>query len=171
MDLIRVLNRSNLAEFKLKDGDFELSIRTDRFMETKTGRIVSALPASPAAAPFAAMPAPAPAPVAPAAETVPDTPAAPAAKTVAAKEDTSRYLEVKSPMVGTFYRSSSPEKPAFAEVGKKINKGEVICIIEAMKLFNEIDAEFGGRLIKVLAEDATPVEYDQPLFLIDPTGV
>ena len=84
-----------------------------------------------------------------------------------AKEEAS-YVVVKSPMIGTFYRSSSPDKPAFVNVGDEIKKGQTICIIEAMKLFNEIDSEFSGKIVKVLIDDSTPVEYDQPLFLIDP---
>ena len=82
--------------------------------------------------------------------------------------DDSKYITIKSPMIGTFYRSSSPDKPAFANVGDEIKKGETICIIEAMKLFNEIESEFSGKIVKVLVEDSTPVEYDQPLFLVEP---
>ena len=84
-----------------------------------------------------------------------------------AKEEAG-YVVVKSPMIGTFYRSSSPDKPAFVNIGDEIKKGQTICIIEAMKLFNEIDSEFSGKIVKVLIDDSTPVEYDQPLFLIDP---
>ena len=87
------------------------------------------------------------------------------------KEDnTANYLEVKSPMVGTFYRSASPEKPAYVKVGDTIEPGSVVCIVEAMKLFNEIEAEVSGKIVKVLVEDASPVEYDQVLFLVDPNG-
>lgn len=82
--------------------------------------------------------------------------------------DDSKYITIKSPMIGTFYRSSSPDKPAFANVGDEIKKGQTICIIEAMKLFNEIESEHGGKIVKVLVEDSTPVEYDQPLFLVEP---
>ena len=82
--------------------------------------------------------------------------------------DDSKYLTIKSPMIGTFYRSSSPDKPSFANVGDEIKKGQTICIIEAMKLFNEIESEFSGRIVKILVEDSTPVEYDQPLFLVEP---
>jgi acetyl-CoA carboxylase biotin carboxyl carrier protein len=89
-------------------------------------------------------------------------------KTLAPVADDSKYITIKSPMIGTFYRSSSPDKPSFANVGDDIKKGQIICIIEAMKLFNEIESEFSGKIIKVLVEDSTPVEYDQPLFLIDP---
>mgnify|MGYP001256049083 CR=1 FL=1 len=84
-------------------------------------------------------------------------------------EDTSKYIEIKSPMIGTFYRRPSPDKPNFVEVGTEVKKGDVICIIEAMKLFNEIEAEVTGKVVKTLVDDSTPVEYDQPLFVIDPS--
>lgn len=89
-------------------------------------------------------------------------------KEEAASSDDSKYITIKSPMIGTFYRSSSPDKPAFANVGDEIKKGQTLCIIEAMKLFNEIESEQGGKIVKVLVEDSTPVEYDQPLFLVEP---
>lgn len=82
--------------------------------------------------------------------------------------DDSKLITIKSPMIGTFYRSSAPDKPSFVNVGDEIKKGQTICIIEAMKLFNEIESEFSGKIVKVLVEDTTPVEYDQPLFLVDP---
>ncbi|MNR12017.1 Biotin carboxyl carrier protein of acetyl-CoA carboxylase [compost metagenome] len=87
---------------------------------------------------------------------------------VAAVEDDSKYITIKSPMIGTFYRSSSPDKPSFVNVGDEVAVGKVICIIEAMKLFNEIESEVSGRIVKVLVENASPVEYDQPLFLVEP---
>jgi acetyl-CoA carboxylase biotin carboxyl carrier protein len=115
--------------------------------------------AAPVAAPA---PAPAAAPVAAApAQAAAATPAAPAAAPAAS------HTALKSPMIGTFYRSSGPDSPAFVQVGDTVEKGQVICIIEAMKLFNEIEAEQSGRIVKVLVENATPVEYDQPLFLIE----
>lgn len=89
----------------------------------------------------------------------------PAAATV---EDTSKFITIKSPMIGTFYRSSSPDKPLFVNVGDEIKAGQVICIIEAMKLFNEIESEVSGRIVKILADNSSPVEYDQPLFLVEP---
>ena len=89
-------------------------------------------------------------------------------KKVAAAAEDAKYSTIKSPMIGTFYRSSSPDKAAFANVGDEVKKGQPLCIIEAMKLFNEIESEFSGKIIKVLVEDSTPVEYDQPLFLIEP---
>ena len=105
-----------------------------------------------------AAPTPAPAEAAPA----PATPAAPA------PEASDNYITVKSPMIGTFYRSPSPDKPAFFEVGDTIKPGDTVCIIEAMKLFNEIESEVAGKIVKVLVDDASPVEYDQPLFLVEP---
>lgn len=90
-------------------------------------------------------------------------------KKVEAAENNAKYITVKSPMIGTFYRSPGPDKSEFVSVGDEIKPGKVICIIEAMKLFNEIEAETSGKIVKVLADDATPVEYDQPLFLVDPS--
>jgi acetyl-CoA carboxylase biotin carboxyl carrier protein len=83
--------------------------------------------------------------------------------------DEAKYVMVKSPMIGTFYRKPSPDKPVFVEVGSKINKGDVVCVIEAMKLFNEIESEISGKIVKVLVDDTSPVEFDQPLFLVDPS--
>ena len=118
------------------------------------------LPAAPVAAPAPAAPAAAPAPATEA--------AAPAEKLAA--DANAGLIEVKSPIVGTFYRSAGPDKPAFAKIGDTIQVGQVICIVEAMKLFNEIESEVSGKVVKVLVEDASPVEYDQPLFLLDPKG-
>ncbi len=160
LDLIKALNRSRLAEFKLKDGDFELSIRTDRYMESKAPKVVSA--------PVHVAQPPIPASVAPVTPPAPATPAEEQPKPAPKNEETANYLEIKSPMVGTFYRSASPEKPVYAEVGKKVNKGDVVCIIEAMKLFNEIEAEVSGTIVKVMVDNENPVEYDQVLFLVEP---
>lgn len=90
-------------------------------------------------------------------------------KAPAASDDDSKYITIKSPMIGTFYRSPGPDKPLFVNVGDEITTGKTVCIIEAMKLFNEIESEVKGRIVKVLVNDATPVEYDQPLFLVDPS--
>ncbi len=170
-DLIKLINKSDLSEFKLKDGDFELTIRTVDYGKNKTQTLVapqqqivpisSTIPQSFVQhnAPVAE---PNPAVAAPAAE-------APAA-TDAAAEDTSNYIEIKSPIVGTFYRSASPEKPPYVKVGDVIEVGSVVCIVEAMKLFNEIESEVSGKIVKVLIEDAQPVEYDQVLYLVDPNG-
>ncbi|MEZ4931352.1 MAG: acetyl-CoA carboxylase biotin carboxyl carrier protein [Saprospiraceae bacterium] len=169
-ELIKTISRSRLAEFKLKDGDFELSIKTDRYGDTKATKVVQTpIPVAapqpiPATAASAAAPAPAAAESAPKAAT--EAPPAPAP--AKGQVDESKYLKVKSPMVGTFYRSGSPEKPAYVEIGQSIKKGDVVCIIEAMKLFNEIEAEVSGKVVKVLVDNAKPVEYDQVLFLVEP---
>ena len=84
-------------------------------------------------------------------------------------EDDSKYITIKSPMIGTFYRKPSPDKPVFVEVGSQIKEGDVLCVVEAMKLFNEIESEVSGKIVKVLVDDSSPVEYDQPLFLVDPS--
>lgn len=168
-ELIKTISRSRLAEFKLKDGDFELSIKTDRYGDTKATKVVQTpIPvAAPQSLPAAAAPSAAPAT---AAESAPKaaTESAPAPAPAKEQADESKYLKVKSPMVGTFYRSGSPEKPAYVEIGQSIKKGDVVCIIEAMKLFNEIEAEVSGKVVKVLVDNAKPVEYDQVLFLVEP---
>ena len=166
-ELLRLISKLELKEFKLKEGEFELSVRT-KFHSSAREVAASgpvhlsvappvALPESSATTPVGAPSAPAPAP----AETA--APAAPAARD-------SDYVAIKSPIVGTFYRSPTPEKPAYVKVGDKIDAGTVVCIIEAMKLFNEIESDISGRIVKVLVEDAQPVEYDQVLFLVDPRG-
>ena len=159
-ELLKQINKLELAEFKLKDGNFEMAVRTKHYTNTKG---VKAVPmASPSYNPNVV-------PVAPSVPT--ETPAAPAVA-APAKEDKgeNNYLEVKSPMVGTFYRSQSPDKPPFVKVGDVINEGDVVCIVEAMKLFNEIESELSGKIVKVLVEDAQPIEYDQVLFLVDPNA-
>lgn len=161
-DLIKLINKTDLSEFKLKNKDVELSIRTRNFHKKETQVIqTSAAPMVPIAAPVAA----------PVAETPAAPAAAPAAAAPAAKaeESTEGLLEIKSPIVGTFYRSSSPDKPPFAKVGDSVEKGATVCIVEAMKLFNEIESEVSGTIVKVMVEDAAPVEYDQVLFLVDPS--
>ena len=161
-ELIKLINKSNLAEFKLKKGDFELTLRTESFSK---GRMETIIPVSSPAPPQQAYqhPAPAPAPT-PAPVAMAPAPAEPK------EAKPSNLLEVKSPMVGTFYRSPSPEKGPFVQVGDHVNKGDVVCIIEAMKLFNEIESEVTGKIVKMMVDDATPVEYDQVLFLVDPAG-
>ncbi|MDN3581995.1 acetyl-CoA carboxylase biotin carboxyl carrier protein [Mucilaginibacter flavus] len=150
-DLIRFVSKSGVNEVSIEQKDFKITIKTN---ETQPQVIHASIPAQTAPA---ALPA---APVAVAA--APVTPAAPAAP------DTSKYLTIKSPMIGTFYRSSSPDKPLFVNVGDEIKAGSVVCIIEAMKLFNEIESEVSGRIVKVLVDNSSPVEYDQPLFLVEP---
>jgi acetyl-CoA carboxylase biotin carboxyl carrier protein len=157
--LIELVNNSNIGEVKLEQGNFKLSIRHKDY-NPKGMVAVTTAPASPSAAPLSAAPAtPAPAP---AKEEVAEE-AAPKVTTDAS------YVTIKSPMIGTFYRSSSPDKDPFVKVGDRIEKGNVLCIIEAMKLFNEIESEISGTVVKVLVDNSSPVEYDQPLFLIDPS--
>ncbi len=148
----------------MKDGDFELSVKTDRYVDTKT----HAAKVVPAPVPVVAAPAPAPQPAAAEPAPAPAKKAPPAAPAKEEKAAATSHLEIKSPMVGTFYRSASPEKPAYIEVGQTINKGDVVCVIEAMKLFNEIEAEVSGKIVKVMVDNAKPVEYDQVLFLVEP---
>lgn len=157
--LIKLIQKSNLTEFKMKDGDFELSIRTKKYGKQKVERIVHA------SQPIMHMPAhnmpvqeAAPVAATPMAPSTPDVP----------EEDTN-LIEVKSPIVGTFYRSSAPDKPAYIKVGDVISEGDTVCIVEAMKLFNEIESEIKGKIVKILVDDNSPVEYDQPLFLVDPS--
>jgi acetyl-CoA carboxylase biotin carboxyl carrier protein len=168
-ELIKLISKTNLAEFKLRDGEFELTIRTDAYTRARLE-----VPAQVIAQPSPMMmPAPAPA-------SLPPTPAPAAPETSASASDVksskpaeaapSNLLEVKSPMVGTFYRSPSPDKPIFVQVGDHVKAGDVVCIIEAMKLFNEIESEVSGKVVKVMVDDANPVEYDQVLFLVDPAG-
>jgi len=146
-ELIRMVNKSNLTEFKLKDKDFEVVIRTKQY--TKGGEVVLA-PSAPVAVP---------APVA--------APAPPQNNDTVAPATGKRLVEIKSPIVGTFYRSPGPDKPVFVKVGDSVSAGSVVCIIEAMKLFNEIESDVTGTIVKVVVEDASPVEYDQVLFLVE----
>ncbi len=161
-ELIKLIAKSEIAEFKMKEGDFQLSIRT---VHPAQGQHTVAAAPAPAVMPIAA-PAAAPATV------VAPAPAAPAEAAASATEDAANgnYLAVRAPMVGTFYRSPSPEKGPFVKVGDTVEVGSPVCIIEAMKLFNEIESEVKGRIVKVMVEDAHPVEYDQVLFLVDPKG-
>jgi acetyl-CoA carboxylase biotin carboxyl carrier protein len=148
-DLIKFVAKSGVTEVEIEQKDFKITIKSEK---QKADAPIYVQATAPVAAPAAV------APVAPAA-------AAPATP-VASEED--KYIVVKSPMIGTFYRSAGPDKDAFVSVGQTINKGDTVCIIEAMKLFNEIESELSGKIVKVLVDDATPVEYDQPLFLVDP---
>jgi len=152
-DLIKLINKSNIGELQIEQGDFKITIRQKEEKVVSLASLPQAYPAMPAPAPL-----PAAAPAADAADR-------PAVRPV--KED--NLVTIKSPMIGTFYRRPSPDKPIFAEVGDEVSVGKVVCIIEAMKLFNEIESEVAGRIVKILVEDATPVEYDQPLFLVEPS--
>ncbi len=156
-ELIRMVSKHKLSEFSLKEGDFKILIRNQGGQEGAAPTVVHTVSAPAAIAPAFAPPAPAPA--------LPKT-EAPAPPAVS--DDSARYVSIKSPMVGTFYRSSGPDKPPFLKVGDEVQKGQMVCVIEAMKLFNEIESDLRGKVVKVLVEDSTPVEYDQPLFLLDP---
>ena len=154
--LIKFVAKSGASEVKLEMEDIKITIRTGGHSNTPETTIVQQIPM--AQAPVAAAPAPV------AQETqAPSAPAAPAA------DDDSKYITIKSPIIGTFYRKPSPDKPSFVEVGQDINKGDVLCVIEAMKLFNDIESEVSGKVVKILVDDSSPVEFDQPLFLVDPS--
>ena len=153
-NLIKFVAKSGASEVKLEMEDIKINIKTGS-KKTET-TIVQAAPMATMqqmAAPVAPAAAPEAAPVAPA----------------AASNDEDKYITVKSPIIGTFYRKPSPEKANFVEVGTEINVGDTVCVIEAMKLFNEIESEISGKIVKVLVDDSSPVEFDQPLFLIDPS--
>jgi len=149
-ELIDYISNSGLAEVKIKTEEFELSIK--KYAES--AQIIHA-------------PAPAPAPVA---ASAPAAVPAPVAAAPAAAPAPSNLVEIKSPMIGTFYLTPNPDSAPFATEGAFIKAGETVCIIEAMKLFNEIESEVSGKIVKILVSNATPVEYDQPLFLVDPAG-
>lgn len=168
-ELLKLVNKLNLTEFKMQEGDFKLSIRTKHYDKgNKMAAPIVApapqqvIPVPSVQQPFAPSPPAAPAPSPSASKNQ--------SKPKSAEEETKNYLEIRSPIVGTFYRSSSPDKPPYVKVGDVIEAGAVVCIVEAMKLFNEIESEISGRIVKVSTEDAQPVEYDQVLFLVDPKG-
>lgn len=158
-ELIRMVSKHKISEFSLKEGEFKLVIRNQGTVVEGVAPVAVAPAAPVMAMPVAAAPVAAPATSTPKAETP-----APAA----AASDDSKLLTIKSPMVGTFYRSAGPDKPPFVKIGDAVDVGSKVCIIEAMKLFNEIDSEVKGKIVKILVEDASPVEYEQPLFLVEP---
>ncbi|SFS93217.1 acetyl-CoA carboxylase biotin carboxyl carrier protein [Sphingobacterium wenxiniae] len=153
-DLIKFVAKSGVNEVAIEEKDFKITIKTNQEPTYVTATVPAPVAALSAQAPVAA--------ATPAA--APTTPAAPAAA-----ENNSNLITIKSPMIGTFYRASGPDKPTFANVGDEIAPGKVLCIIEAMKLFNEIESEVSGKIVKILVNDAQPVEFDQPLFLVDPS--
>jgi acetyl-CoA carboxylase biotin carboxyl carrier protein len=154
-NLIKFVSKSGVSEVSMEQGEFKITIKTDNPAE----QIVVQQSAPVAAAPAIAAPAPVAA----------STPAAAPEAKEEAKSDDSNYVTIKSPMIGTFYRRPSPDKDLFVNVGDTIAPGDVICIVEAMKLFNEIESEVSGKIVKILVDDVTPIEYDQPLFLVDPS--
>jgi acetyl-CoA carboxylase biotin carboxyl carrier protein len=150
-DLIKFVAKSGVSEVEITQKDFKITIKTPGKGKQEFVQVTAA----PVIAAPAQMAMPTAAPLAPAAPVE----AAPVA---------SNLIEIKSPMIGTFYRSASPDKPAFVEVGSEIQVGDKVCIVEAMKLFNEIESEVSGRIVKILVNDMSPIEFDQPLFLVEP---
>lgn len=158
-NLIKFVAKSGASEVKLEMDDVKITIKTGS--EDKETTIVQQVPMGGMhAQPQMQQPQPVPA-------TQPETPASGGEK--AAVEEESQYITIKSPIIGTFYRKPSPDKGPFVEIGDSIKEGDVLCVIEAMKLFNEIESEVTGKIVKVLVDDASPVEFDQPLFLVDPS--
>ncbi len=155
-NLIKFVSKSGASEVKLEMEDVKITIKTG---PGKTETTIVQAPMA-AVSPVQQVPV----------QSIPlaETPAI-NTTTDNSVDDDSKYLIVKSPIIGTFYRRSSPDKPLFVEVGSSINEGDIVCIIEAMKLFNEIESEISGKIVKILVDDATPVEFDQPLFLVDPS--
>nr|MBT4215661.1 acetyl-CoA carboxylase biotin carboxyl carrier protein [Bacteroidota bacterium] len=149
-----------LIKFVAKSGAQEVSLETEDFkINIKTGPDASDQPTYVQAVAPQQMPA-----AAPAVTPVEATPTVPAEV-----DDSANYITIKSPMIGTFYRTPSPDQDAFVKIGDSIKPGDVLCIVEAMKLFNEIESEVSGKIVKILVDDKTPIEYDQPLFLVDPS--
>ena len=152
-NLIKFVSNSGVAEVKLETGEIKITIRTTLEGNSSDVTYVQQAPMQQAPIQQAA-------PVQQASTPIDAAPAA---------DENSKYVTIKSPIIGTFYRKPSPDKPMFTEVGNVISKGDVLCVIEAMKLFNEIESEISGKIVKILVEDMSPVEFDQPLFLVDPS--
>lgn len=153
-NLIKFVAKSGASEVKLEMDDFKITIRTGGEEQKGETTYVQQIPMQGA----------------PAQQAAPQQPSAPAQPAEASKGvDDAKYITIKSPIIGTFYRKPAPDKPTFVEVGSKIKDGDVLCVIEAMKLFNEIESEVKGTIVKILVDDASPVEFDQPLFLVDPS--
>lgn len=159
-NLIKFVAKSGAREVKVEMEDVKITIKTGT-EESKEGAVIQQIPMGgmPQQMAMPQQAAPQMAPMAPATEEA----------TAPAADENANYITVKSPIIGTFYRKPSPDKPTFVEVGDSIKEGDVLCVIEAMKLFNEIESEVTGKIVKVLVDDASPVEFDQPLFLVDPS--
>ncbi len=158
-ELIKLINKSNIGELSIEENDFKITIKQKKEQSTQQ---------QPVAAPVFLQPQIAAAPPAQSAmQSVQTKEATETADATAAKPD--NLITIKSPMIGTFYKRPSPDKPNFVEIGEEIAPGKVLCIIEAMKLFNEIESEVSGKVVKILVDDSSPVEYDQPLFLVEPS--
>jgi len=151
-ELIKMINKSNIGELTIEQKDFRVTIKQKEEHITQVMTQAAPVYAQPQLAPG----------------TAPAAGAAPAEKPKQAEPQAVNLITIKSPMIGTFYRKASPDKPNFVEPGDEVTTGKVVCIIEAMKLFNEIESEVSGKIVKVLVEDASPVEYDQPLFMVEP---
>lgn len=154
-NLIKFVAKSGASEVKLETDDFKITIKTGSDDKSEVRTVVQQIP----------MGQPSPMPQA----TVSPAPVETAAPAKPAPSEDSKYITIKSPIIGTFYRKPSPDKPVFVEVGSNIAEGDVLCVIEAMKLFNEIESEVSGKIVKILVDDSSPVEFDQPLFLVDPS--
>ena len=172
-ELIKTINKSNISELSIQDGEFQITIKQGAEAGAGEGMVHQQIPMHmmmqgiPGMQGMHGMPGMQGGPIAQLAPPTPSSPADAGGATGGGSES-AKGTAIKSPMIGTFYRSSSPDKPAFVNVGDEVKKGQVLCIIEAMKLFNEIESEVSGRIVKVLVDDASPVEYDQPLFLVEP---
>lgn len=159
-NLIKFVAKSGTSEVRLEMDDIKITIKNEKESKGEGQTVIHQMPMQQPQMPMQQTPPPASAPEA--------TSAADHAKAEEQKEH-DKYITVKSPIIGTFYRKPSPDKPAYVEVGTNISEGDVLCTIEAMKLFNEIESEVSGKIVKVLVDDSTPVEFDQPLFLVDPS--
>lgn len=150
-NLIKFVSKAEVSEVKYKTKDFEITIKTPLAGNENAGFVPQTVYAAPQAV-------------------TPTAPVAVAPQTSASEtaDDESKYITIKSPMIGTFYRKPAPDKDVFVNVGDDVAPGKVVCMIEAMKLFNQIESEVSGKIVKILVDDASPVEYDQPLFLVDP---
>jgi acetyl-CoA carboxylase biotin carboxyl carrier protein len=155
-DLIDFISQSGLEEVNIETQEFKIAVR-------KSPQAVAAVPSNPVVAPQNTAEVPAPA------QASQETAEASSPPPAQQSEENSKYIEIKSPMIGTFYRSPSPDSGPFVKEGDAVKVGQTVCIIEAMKLFNEIESEISGRIVKVLVEDTSPVEFDQPLYLVDPS--
>jgi len=160
-DLIKFVSKSGVTEVEIEEKDFKITIKSEKIREEQTVYLQQQ--------PMMQQQMPQQQAIAPQPQLAPPVSSQDAVSKAGDEPVSSNLIEVKSPMIGTFYRSSAPDKPLFVEVGDTIKKGDTVCIIEAMKLFNEIESEVAGKIVKVLVDDATPVEYDQPLFLVDPS--
>lgn len=153
-NLIKFVAKSGASEVKLEMDDIKITIRTGGDDRGESTTYVQQIPINQA--------------VAQPQSSAPIQAAVPVVETPTDLED-SKYITIKSPIIGTFYRKPSPDKPMFVEIGTSIGEGDVLCVIEAMKLFNEIESEVSGKIVKILVDDSSPVEFDQPLFLVDPS--